>query len=127
MPSPTQTLTSISTTMMEPPAVWCSREHLSDVDIAKILVLDKASTSQREIASLVKCSRTGVQRVFTTYEFETFQGRNPQRFYQRKTTQREDQYIKHALKQNDSIPLRNITNIVRQHGLLVLETTIRCR
>src|SRR5579859_2433275 len=111
--------------MTEPPTIRRSREHLSDVDIAKILVLDKASTSQREITSLVKCSRTGVQRVLTTYEFETFQGRNPRRDYQHKTTQCEDRYIERALKQNDSIPLHDITNIVRECGLLVSETTIR--
>src|SRR5579859_783730 len=111
--------------MTEPPTIRHSREHLSDVDIAKILALDKASTSQREIASLVKCSRTGVQRVLTTYDFETFQGCNPRRDYQHKTTQREDRYIERALKQNNSIPLHDITNIVQERGLLVSETTIQ--
>ena len=109
--------------MTEPPAIRHSREHLSDVDIAKILVLDKESTSQREIASLVKCSYAGVQRVLTTYKFEMFQGHNPQWDYQRKTIQREDRYIEHALKQYDSIPLHDITNIVQECGLPVSETT----
>jgi len=113
--------------MTEPPTERRSGEHLSDIDIAKILALDKASTSQREIASLVKCSRTGVQGVLGTYTFETFQGRNPRRDYHRKTTQREDRYIERALKQNDSIPLRDITNIVREHGVPVSEATIRRR
>ena len=113
--------------MTEPPTERRSGEHLSNIDIAKILALDKASTSQREIASLVKCSRTGVQGVLGTYTFETFQGRNPRRDYHRKTTQREDRYIERALKQNDSIPLRDITNIVREHGVPVSEATIRRR
>ena len=111
---------------MEPPAKQRRREHLSDIDIAKILALDKASTSQWEIASLVECSRTGVQGVLTTYTFETFQRCNPWRDYQHKTTQREDQYIEPALKQNDSIPLHDITNIVREYGVPVSEATIRC-
>jgi len=113
--------------MTEPPAVRRSREHLSDIDIAKILALDKASTSQREIASLVKCSRTGVQRVLTTYEFETFHGRNPRRDYQRKTTQREDRYIERVIKQNDSLPLRDITNIISNKLLPISEATVRRR
>jgi len=120
----TQTSTLIFTTITEPPAERRSREHLSDTDIAKILALDKASTSQREIASFVKCSQTDIQRVLATYTFKTFQRCNPRQTYQRKTTQRENWYIKCALKQNDSIPLRNVTNIVRDHGILVSEATI---
>jgi hypothetical protein len=34
--------------------------------------------------------------------------------YKRKTTEREDRYIERALKQNDSLPLKEITNIVNQ-------------
>jgi hypothetical protein len=99
-------------------------EHLSDIHIAMILALDKVSIPQRKIASLIKTSRTAVQRALTTYNFETFQGRNPRRDYQRKTTKREDRYIERALKQYESTPLRDITNIV---GLPVSETTIRRR
>ena len=58
--------------MTEPLAIQRNREHLSDVDIAKILAWDKALTSQREIVSLVKCSRTGIQRVLETLDFEMF-------------------------------------------------------
>ena len=113
--------------MTEPLGLRRNGEHLSDVDIAKILALDKASTSQREIVSLVKCSRTGIQRVLTTYEFETFQGCNPRREYQRKTTRCEDWYIEWALKQNNMLPLRDITNIVTDKLLPISETTIRRR
>ena len=113
--------------MTKSPTVRSSREHLSDIDIAKILAFDKVSIPQRQIASLVKCSRTGVQRILTTYRFETFRGRNLRRDYQRKTTQREDRYIERALKQNDSIPLRDITNIIQNNGLPISETTVRRR
>ena len=102
-------------------------EHLSDIDIAKILAFDKADISQREIARLVKCSRSAVQKVLRTYLFETFQGRNQQYTYQRKTTKREDRYIERALKQNFSKPLHDITNIVNTNGLPISETTVRRR
>lgn len=42
--------------MIYSPAVQCSGEHLSDVDVAKILALDTVSTSQGKVASLIKCS-----------------------------------------------------------------------
>jgi len=38
-------------------AVRCNGEYLSDVNIAKILALDKVTTFQRKIISLVKCRR----------------------------------------------------------------------
>jgi Transposase/DDE superfamily endonuclease len=99
-------------------------EHLSDIDIAKILALAKASTSERKIASLVKCGKTSVHDTLNTYDFETFQGRNPRREYQRKTTKREDRYIERALKQYESMPLHDITNII---GLPISERTVRRR
>jgi len=101
-----------------------SGEHLSDIDIAKILALDKVKTSQREIARLIKCSRFAVQEILRIYLFETFQGRNQRHAYQRKTTKREDRYIERALKQNYSKPLHDITNIVNANGLPISETTV---
>ena len=70
---------------MEPPAVWYHGKHLSNVDIAKILALDKVLTSQQKIASLIKCSRTGIQYVLITYDFELFQRYNSWHEYQCKT------------------------------------------
>ena len=70
-----------------------SRKHLTDIDIAKILALAKAVMPQRQIAALIKCSQKAVQHTLVTYLFETFQGRNPQREYKRKTTKHEDRYI----------------------------------
>jgi len=113
--------------MTEPLAVRCNEKHLSNVDITKILALDKASTFQWEIASLVKCSWTGIQRVLATYDFETFQRCNPWREYQRKITQHENQYIERALKQNNSLLLRDITNIISDKLLPISETTLRCQ
>ena len=110
--------------MADSPAARRSGEHLSDVDIAKILALDKVSTPQRKIASLIKCSRAAIQNALAKYNFETFQGRNQRREYQRKTTLREDRYIERILKQNNSLPLRDITNIVQSHGLPISETTL---
>src|SRR5436189_5341388 len=95
-------------------------KHLSDIEIAEVLALDKVKISQRKIASLLKCSRKAVQDTLGTYCFETFQGRNPRREYKRKTTEREDRYIEHALKQNNSLPLHDITNII---GLPISEST----
>ena len=126
MRSPIQISTLISITMTEPPAEQCSGQHLSDINIAKILTLDKASIFQREIMSLVKCSWIHVQGVLATYTFKTFQRCNPWWDYQRKTTH-ENQYIEHALKQNDSISLCDITNIIREHGVPVFEATIQCQ
>ena len=72
----------------------------------------------------MKCSKTAVQHTLATYLFETFQGRNPRREYQRKTTEDEDRYIEQTLKQNHSLPLRDITNII---GVPVSERTVRRR
>src|SRR5579859_696609 len=110
--------------MKVPSAMRNLGEHLSYIDIAKILALGKVCIPQRKIASLLNCSKHAVQHALTTYLFETFQGRNPRRKYQRKTTEHEDQYIEEALKQNDSLPLRDITNII---GLPISETTVRRR
>jgi hypothetical protein len=101
-----------------------SGKHLSDVDIGKILGLAKALLPQRQIATLMKCSKTAIQNILATYLFETFQGRNPRRDYKRKTTEREDRYIERAVKQNPFVPLRDITNII---SLPVSERTVRRR
>jgi DDE superfamily endonuclease/Transposase len=109
---------------MDSPTLRKVGQHLSDIDIAKILALDKVSIPQRKIASLVKCARKAVRNALSNYTFETFQGRNARREYQRKTTEREDRYIERALKQNTSIPLRDITNIL---PVKISETTLRRR
>src|SRR5438046_214865 len=70
----------------------------------------------------MKCSQKAIQHTLTTYLFETFQGRNPRREYKRKTIEREDRYIERALKQNNSTPLRDITNII---DLPISERTVR--
>jgi len=49
-------------------------EHLTDIDIAKILGLNKADQSQREIMKHIKYSQKAVQNMFANYNFETFQG-----------------------------------------------------
>ena len=99
-------------------------EHLSDVHIAMVLALDKVSISQRKIATLIKTSRTAVQRALQTYTFETFQGCNARREYKRKTSEREDRYIERVIKQNDSLPLQDITNIISNIVLPVSKTTV---
>src|SRR5579859_1066635 len=87
-----------------------SGKHFSDVDIGKILGLDKAKESQRQIAKFMKCSRKAIQNILANYLFETFQGHGLRRTYQRKTSQHEGRYIEHALKQNSFLPLKDITN-----------------
>ena len=99
-----------------------ARQHLTDIDIGKILGLAKALIPQRQIASLMKCSQKAVQHTLTTYLFETFQGRNPRREYKRRTTKRDDHYIERALKQHTSTPLRDITNII---ALPISDHTVR--
>src|SRR5271169_5148333 len=97
--------------MDNPPAERQARQHLTDIDIGKILGLAKGLIPQRQIASFMKCSQKAVQHTLATYLFETFQGRNPRRNYKRKTTDREDRYIERRLKQNSDLPLRDITNL----------------
>jgi len=99
-------------------------KHLTDIDIAKIVALGKVLIPCREIAALMKCGKSAVQHMLTTYQFETFQGRNVRREYQRKTTKREDRYIERALKENSFLPLRDITNKI---GLPISERTVRRR
>ena len=106
------------------PALRRLGQHLSDIDIGKILGLAKAELPQGEIATLMKCSKYAVFHTVHTYDFETFQGHNARREYERKTTKREDRYIERALKRNYSLPLRDITNIV---GLPVSRWTIARR
>ena len=106
------------------PVAHTKGKHLTDIDIGKILGLAKGLIPQRKIASLIKCSQKAVQYTLTTYLFETFQGRNPRRNYQRKTSEREDRYIERRLKQNSDIPLRDITNLI---GLPISERTVRRR
>ena len=103
-------------------------KHLSDVDIGKILGLAKALCPQRKIATLMKCGRKAVQRVLTTYLFETFQGRKSRRAYERKTTTRQDNIIVRTIKQNYDIPLHDITNIINNTiKTTVSERTVRRR
>ena len=103
-------------------------KHLSDADIGKILGLAKALMPQRKIATLMKCTRKTVQHVLATFLFETFQGRNSQPERPRKTTEREDRYILRIIKQNDSAPLRDITNIINNKiDVPISEHTVRRR
>src|SRR5436190_9974012 len=104
-----------------------SGQHLSDVDIAKILGLDKAGESQRPIAKHMKCSLKAVQNALNNYDFDTFQGRHSRREYKRKTTAREDRYIERIIKQNDSLPLRDITNIVNKKVIPISKSTLMRR
>jgi len=97
------------------------REHLTNIDIAKILRLAKVELSHHEIALLMHCSQKAVQHTLTSYTFETFQGQHPRREYPQKTTEREDQYIECALRQNSFLPLRDITNIIEPK---ILYTTL---
>src|SRR5579859_4406827 len=99
-------------------------KHLSDIEIAEILTLGKVNISQPKITLLLKCSRKAIEDTVTMDCFETFQGCNPWREYKRKTTEREDWYIERALKQNNLLPLRDITNII---GLPISENTVQRR
>jgi hypothetical protein len=72
----------------------------------------------------LKIIKTTIQHVLATYSFNTFQGRNPYREYQRITTEREDRYIEYILKQNSDLPLKDITNIINPP---ISTTTLRRR
>jgi len=106
------------------PPVREKGQHLSDIDIGKILGLAKAAMPQRKIASLMKTALHTIQNILATYLFEAFHGRNPRRNYPRKTSEREDRYILCALKQNDDLPLQDITNKI---DLGISERTLQRR
>lgn len=108
--------------MTDSPAARVKGKHLTDINIAKILGLAKGLIPQRAIESLMNCSQKAVHHTLATYFLETFRGHNPWREYQHKTPQREYRYIERALKQNNSLPLRNLTNII---GLPISERSIR--
>ena len=114
----------IHTIITEAPAVRKDGQHLSDIQIAFVLEFHKVKVTQRNIASLIKCSRKAVRNALTNYTFETFQGRHERREYQRKTTKRDDRYIERALKQHNDLPLRDITNLL---PVKISETTLRRR
>ena len=101
-----------------------SGEHLSDIEIAQILALDKVAIPQRQIISLLKHSRKTIQNTLATFLFETFRGCNVHHEHLQKTTKREDQYIECALNQNHNFLLHDITNII---GLPISERTVRHR
>jgi hypothetical protein len=86
--------------METPTAPRVTGQHLTDIDIAKILGLAKGLFPQRKIATLMKCSQKAVQHTLVTYVFETFQGKNLWHKYQRKTTKLEDRHIVCTLKEN---------------------------
>ena len=104
------------------PVAHTKGKHLTDIDIGKILGLAKGLIPQRKITSLIKCSQKAVQYTLATYLLETFQGHNPRRNYQHKTSEHEDRYIERRLKLNSDIPLRDITNLI---GLPISEHTVR--
>jgi Transposase len=110
--------------MTDSTAARRSGQHLSDINIGKILGLAKAKLPQRNIAALMKCSQKAIQHTLATYLFETFQGRNARREYARKTTKLQDRYIERVLKKNDLISLRDITNLV---GLPISHWTVAHR
>ena len=99
--------------------------HFTDIEIGKILELAKANIFGQKIESLVRCSEKTIQQALTTFLFETFSGCHQCHEYQRKTTEREDRYIIHAIKQNNSFPLHDITNIVNNKiDVPISETTL---
>src|SRR5579859_1365652 len=98
--------------MSDSPAIHKLGQHLSDIQVAFVLAFDKVKVTQREIASLVKCSRKAVRNALANYTFETFKGRKPRRNYQRITTKDEDKTIEKALKHNSFLPLRDIMNLL---------------
>jgi hypothetical protein len=110
--------------MNDTPAQHKFGQHLPDIQIAFVLALDKVKTTQRKIASFVKCSRKAVRNALANYTFETFKEHKARRKYQRITTEHEDQDINDALEQNPFLPLRDITNIL---FIQISEKTLRCR
>jgi len=110
--------------MTENQAPRTKGQHLNDIEIAKVLGLNKGGKSLREIASLMHCTPKPIRNALANYDFDTFQGRDTRREYKRKTTKREDRYIERALKQNFDVPLRDITNIIDSE---ISEKTLRRR
>ncbi len=102
-------------------------KHLIDIDIAKILELAKTKLPQRRIASLIRHSQKTIQHILATYNFEIFQRRNPRRENKCKIIVFEDRYIEHALKQNESLSLQDIINIINQNIAPISKMTLSRR
>jgi len=58
--------------MTDFPAVRKDRQHLSDIQVAFVVVFDKVKLTQRKIVSFVKCSRKAVRDALANYIFDTF-------------------------------------------------------
>ena len=86
-------------------AVHKQGQHLSDIQMAFVLVFDKVKVAQRKIASIVKCSRKAVRNTLNNYTFKTFNGHKPRRDYKRITMDNDDKAIENALKHNSFLPL----------------------
>ena len=84
----------------------------------------RVKVTQREIASLIKCSTQALQTALANYTFDTFKGLKSCRNYERITTKDEDKVIKNTLKHNSVLPLRDITNLL---PVKISETTLRRR
>ena len=79
-PSPQHSPTT-STIVMNSSAPHKIKQHLFDIDIAKILALDKVSIPQRKIMSFIKCIRKAIRNMLSNYMFEIFQEHNLRREY----------------------------------------------
>ena len=67
--------------MAENEAPHMKGKHLTDIEIAKVLGLDKAGKSLREIACLMHCTPKPVRTALANYDFDTFQGRDTRHEY----------------------------------------------
>jgi transposase len=98
--------------------------HLTDVEIAKCLTLEKAKWSQRAIADELRCNQSTIQRALTKYNYDTFVTRQTHPGRPRKTTKEDDRHLVVTAKRNYDRPLHDITNL---SGLPISAKTVTRR
>ena len=86
-------------------------KHLTDVEIAKCLTLNKNGWKQERIANELGCCQSTVQRTLAKYTYETFVTRTQTPGRPRKTTAEDDRHLIVTAKCNYDKPLADITNL----------------
>ena len=91
-----------------PPAGF---RHLTNVEIAKLLTLDKNGWKQQATADELSCSQSTVQRTFSKYNYNTFITHQQHPGQPHKTTKEDERHLIVIAKCNYNKPLSDIINL----------------
>jgi hypothetical protein len=111
-------------TMTNRPALPSSRRVTTDNEIVYILGMHDAGAQPVDIADRVGKHHTTIDRVTTTYDWETWSGRLKPNSRPRRTTSRDDRMLVRAALNNRRVVLGDITNDL---AINISPRTVQCR